>query len=283
MHLQLVALEGPYRGSVWQLGPEGLVLGRGLGADVPLRDPLASRRHCKLSHAQDGAVVEDLGARNLALVEGKAVRRATLRIGETLSIGSECFLLAGAPVETTPAPDNALARTASLTRYVTMEMPGNRSICLGRGPATVEKLTQLYETIARMAVCDDLKHLIRAARTCLTDQFHPRHIWLTIGNDEYTSGAQPESAGEALPATVASAMGNPEPLLLPSADNQRGTFILTPLRARNVVLGHVILESGEVPYRESDLPMLELFATVLTPFLLSLEVCDRLEREQTQA
>jgi pSer/pThr/pTyr-binding forkhead associated (FHA) protein len=87
MSLTLEIVEGPGAGRSLELtGP--LVIGRDPEADVSLADDQASRRHARVSPAQDGALVEDLGSTNGTFVNREEVHGPTsLTPGDELIVG----------------------------------------------------------------------------------------------------------------------------------------------------------------------------------------------------
>lgn len=63
-------------------------IGRTAHADFILDAPLISRVHCRLTaDASDQLIVEDLESTNGTKVNGKAIDRAVLREGDTLTVG----------------------------------------------------------------------------------------------------------------------------------------------------------------------------------------------------
>ena len=64
-----------------------LTIGRSPECDVSLHDILLSRNHCKLERTRDGWVVTDLGSKNGTVIDGRAVTKHTLRVGEVIKIG----------------------------------------------------------------------------------------------------------------------------------------------------------------------------------------------------
>lgn len=70
--------------------PQGSVktLGRTARADFIVQAPLVSRLHCRLTaDASNQLVVEDLGSQNGTRVNGRKVDRATLKVGDKLTVG----------------------------------------------------------------------------------------------------------------------------------------------------------------------------------------------------
>jgi pSer/pThr/pTyr-binding forkhead associated (FHA) protein len=74
--------------------PSGAVrtIGRTVRADFIVDAPLVSRVHCRLtSDDADGLIVEDLDSTNGTTVNGERVSRASLRTGDTLTVGRVSF------------------------------------------------------------------------------------------------------------------------------------------------------------------------------------------------
>lgn len=70
--------------------PHGSVktLGRTARADFIVQAPLVSRLHCRLTADASGQlIVEDLGSQNGTRVNGRKVDRATLKVGDRLTVG----------------------------------------------------------------------------------------------------------------------------------------------------------------------------------------------------
>ena len=74
---------------VFRMLPRSLkTVGRAPRADFIVDAPLVSRLHCRLSmDGNDCLDVEDLGSTNGTFVNGRKVRRAALRAGDTLKVG----------------------------------------------------------------------------------------------------------------------------------------------------------------------------------------------------
>jgi pSer/pThr/pTyr-binding forkhead associated (FHA) protein len=69
--------------------PPGSVktIGRSPGAEFIVDAPLVSRLHCQLTATDESLQVKDLTSTNGTFVNGKRVRTAELREGDTLSVG----------------------------------------------------------------------------------------------------------------------------------------------------------------------------------------------------
>lgn len=88
MSLQLTVIAGPDTGKVFQLhGGEPFLLGRGPKAYYQLTDPAVSRTHCEVHLESDQAVVTCNGGSAGTLVNGKAIQRQALKLGDVLQVG----------------------------------------------------------------------------------------------------------------------------------------------------------------------------------------------------
>jgi S1-C subfamily serine protease len=92
----LAIVTGDQAGQTIPLGEEPLVVGRGTGADLMLRDANVSRRHATLRALADGTVeVRDAQSANGTFVNGERVVEATLRGGDQLRIGDTVMYVRG--------------------------------------------------------------------------------------------------------------------------------------------------------------------------------------------
>ena len=76
-------------GADFELNSSQLTLGRGGQNDIALgKDEYVSARHARFEPRQDGVWIQDLGSTNGMEVNGKRVKRAKLRDGDTITLGS---------------------------------------------------------------------------------------------------------------------------------------------------------------------------------------------------
>ncbi|WP_165985000.1 FHA domain-containing protein, partial [Streptomyces sp. YIM 98790] len=74
-------------GTRHQISRPSLVLGRSTEADVRIDDPGVSRRHCEIQ-VTEPVTIRDLGSTNGIVVDGMPTKRATLRDGSRIIVGS---------------------------------------------------------------------------------------------------------------------------------------------------------------------------------------------------
>jgi len=78
--------------------PSGAVktIGRTARADFIVRAALVSRLHCRLTaDVSNQLILEDLDSTNGTLVNGKRVKRAVVKAGDTITIGRTAFTVTG--------------------------------------------------------------------------------------------------------------------------------------------------------------------------------------------
>ncbi len=103
--LQLHVVEGDPLGAVLDLDGKDAILGRDPECTLVLSGPGVSRYHAKIVKAPEGFVLEDLGSTNGVRVGNDAVRRAVLKPGDRIGIGSVKLLV--------KSPDPAAAPAAA--------------------------------------------------------------------------------------------------------------------------------------------------------------------------
>ena len=87
-------ISGKYQGGEYPLGPSGeLVIGRSSELDMVLIEDMVSRRHAKLTLAPDQIVISDLGSTNGTFVNGQKIKRAHLKEGDRILIGTNILKL----------------------------------------------------------------------------------------------------------------------------------------------------------------------------------------------
>jgi len=102
--VRVTVAEGPDAGRELELAEfdRPYVVGRGVGAALPLTDEDVSRRHLELTRRGDRVLVRDLGSKNGATLDGEPVpceRSAPWRKGATLALGATRLTLVDPLVE----------------------------------------------------------------------------------------------------------------------------------------------------------------------------------------
>lgn len=89
VEFNLTVLNGKEKGSVYRLMAPEITIGRGSDCDISFpEDPTCSRKHAKISFAQDGFVIESLSDKNALTVDGAAVQKAKLNDSSEIELGN---------------------------------------------------------------------------------------------------------------------------------------------------------------------------------------------------
>jgi pSer/pThr/pTyr-binding forkhead associated (FHA) protein len=83
---ELVTLS--WNGTSHEVKQGRIVIGRSRDCDIQLADANVSRRHAELRQEGASYWIVDLGSTNGVEVNGKRVKRAKLRSGDTITVGS---------------------------------------------------------------------------------------------------------------------------------------------------------------------------------------------------
>jgi diguanylate cyclase (GGDEF)-like protein len=93
-HASLVVLQGAEIGREFRLKRGGMIVGRGLEADVRIADDLVSREHARIESMWDPSTQEshyvlvDLGSTNRTFVNSRQIQRVELLDGDKIHIGN---------------------------------------------------------------------------------------------------------------------------------------------------------------------------------------------------
>jgi hypothetical protein len=121
--LALRFISGKYQGGEFPLGEtREIVVGRSSDLDMVLVEDMVSRRHARIACSDQQIVIEDLGSTNGTFVNGEKIKRATLKEGDRVLIGTSILKVvsldasAGPPrprVQEAPAARSGQAKTMS--------------------------------------------------------------------------------------------------------------------------------------------------------------------------
>jgi hypothetical protein len=91
MHLEVIG--GPMDGITTRVTEDELLLGRGVGCDLPLRlDPLVSTKHARIVREGQSFYLEDLGSRNGTYVGERRIEgRMLIGPGSIFVLGNTCL------------------------------------------------------------------------------------------------------------------------------------------------------------------------------------------------
>lgn len=92
--MSLVVTEGESPGRRVAIGPAPIVIGRGLGVDLQIRDPTVSRHHCVVWCTSGRCWVRDLGSTNQTRVNNRCSIVTEIFAGDVLVVGQTALTLA---------------------------------------------------------------------------------------------------------------------------------------------------------------------------------------------
>jgi two-component system cell cycle response regulator len=87
-----IVLAGESLGQMFRVGQPEVVMGRAADAGIRLQDDGVSRRHARIVMTEGEVCIEDLGSANGTLLNGQPIRRAVLRDGDKIQMGSTTIL-----------------------------------------------------------------------------------------------------------------------------------------------------------------------------------------------
>ncbi len=101
--LALRFISGKYQGGEFPMVPNReIVVGRSSDLDMVLVEEMVSRKHARIAYENDAIVIEDLGSTNGTFVNGEKIKRAQLKEGDRVLIGTsilKVIAMEGAPQE----------------------------------------------------------------------------------------------------------------------------------------------------------------------------------------
>ncbi len=124
--LALRFISGKFQGSEYALADSGeMLVGRSGDVQIVLSEDMVSRRHARIAYDASRITIEDLGSTNGTFVNGEKIKRADLKEGDRVLIGSSIFKVvhaetsAGAPRKRTE--EVGLGRTQARTMTGALE------------------------------------------------------------------------------------------------------------------------------------------------------------------
>jgi len=110
-------ISGKYQGGEFPLKMESeIVIGRSSDLDMVLVEDMVSRKHAKISISGDQIFIQDLGSTNGSFVNGEKIRRARLKEGDRILIGTSIIKVVSVDSEnTTENADEAKRRMAQVS------------------------------------------------------------------------------------------------------------------------------------------------------------------------
>jgi hypothetical protein len=146
-----------YRGTQFPIRQGESVVGRSPYCTVVLDNRLASRRHCRFTHANGQLTVEDLGSSNGTAVNGQRITAAVvLVVGDVIRVGTEVL-------EVVASERRARRGRTQTARAVGLSDLANEETTTSVDASTLELVEELSASAARMADPNGVTDTIRRA------------------------------------------------------------------------------------------------------------------------
>jgi serine phosphatase RsbU (regulator of sigma subunit)/pSer/pThr/pTyr-binding forkhead associated (FHA) protein len=267
-------------------GPE-IVIGRAAGAAIVIADSRVSRQHARLVLRDGIWWVEDMGARNRALLDGTPVERAArLRPGARLEIGDSILRLIGEE----DADESARATGAVDVATAVAAFPGG-----GRDAARMWTIHEIHRALAGTPSLSELLDLILAR--CF-DMLQPEEgaIMLRAPNGTLANAASRRLGPGGGPVTVPRRLvdevaGKSQPaLVLDAAGDERfsGSQSIVSSGIRSIVAAPLVDAEGTLglitlcsriavrQFTQADLDMLVSIASAVALRVRNVALADEL-------
>jgi hypothetical protein len=103
-------ISGKYQGGEFPIYPDKpIVVGRSSDLDMVLVEDMVSRKHAKIAMGGEGIMIEDLGSTNGTFVNGEKVKKAKLKEGDRVLIGTSILKVVAADQAAVAAGGDAKA------------------------------------------------------------------------------------------------------------------------------------------------------------------------------
>ena len=152
-HYLLKFISGKYQGGEFPIAPgREIMVGRSNDLDVVLVEDMVSRKHARITYANDTLSIEDLGSTNGTFVNGEKIKRARLKEGDRVLIGTSIVR-----VTATDAPSGASGETREAEARARMQNAAQRTTNVKSMSGTIDEvplvdLLQLFATSKKSGV-----------------------------------------------------------------------------------------------------------------------------------
>lgn len=145
-------ISGKYEGGVYQLPDEQeIVIGRGGELDLVLVEDMVSRKHAKITTGSGKIIIQDLGSTNGTFVNGEKIKRAPLRDGDRVLIGTSILKVVPADGDINAGAAD-LQRAADENQRRRAEQGADTAMSGSLSDVAVPDLLQLFTTSRKTGV-----------------------------------------------------------------------------------------------------------------------------------
>ncbi len=253
----LAGINGEHKGRIWPISTTPLTFGRDPESNIVLSSLSISRRHCQFVVRDESMLIEDLGCRNLPLVNGRPVRFQTLHAGDEISLGREQFVVA-AYADDTSAETRETALLPKTVAWERMDRGEGTSTPPLR-PRTVQDLALLYEAVCDFSSHTDPRALLGVVQQRIITYFNPEAVWIARGDTmDQCSMWTCESASDKGVSPLVSPPAEPRVLMSAALEQRRA--LLERSGAPSEAHKEVLTFAAPVLLNETPLAMLAVRA-----------------------
>ncbi|MBA4063363.1 MAG: sensor protein atoS [Isosphaera sp.] len=120
---RLIVVRGVDEGKQFDLAGRTVTVGRHSSNAVPLHDTQVSRRHLEIRPGPDGYHLLDLGSGNGTLLNGRPVREADLKSGDTIAVGQSVLMFTAARTDPAGSGDDLTERVRLVAGSGAVDFP----------------------------------------------------------------------------------------------------------------------------------------------------------------
>src|SRR5262249_26570492 len=144
-------ISGKYQGGEFPIVPEKqIVVGRSSALDMVLVEDMVSRKHARIAMQQDQIWIEDLGSTNGTFVNGEKIKRARLKEGDRVLIGTSILKVIAGEGARADSPDAAKQNLENVAAARRTTQARTMSGSIEEGP--LPDLLQLFATSKKSGV-----------------------------------------------------------------------------------------------------------------------------------
>lgn len=185
VYAYLTILTGNRSGTNYSLDPgrENL-LGRGTDCHITVADPMCSRIHAIIEHAEGQWTIRDGESRNGTRVNGQKVEQATLDNGHKVRIGSSEFEFRLSEDPATAEGEDTLTQTIVQDIPIAVQQSNQEVLAALPTPEQVQELVLLYQLSIHLLGCASPDEVIRLVLELLKERTKAAIIGFLWVDDE---------------------------------------------------------------------------------------------------
>jgi hypothetical protein len=147
-------ISGKYQGGMFPLRPNReIVIGRSSDLDMVLVEDMVSRKHAKITTGSSRVMIQDLGSTNGTFVNGEKVKKARIKEGDRILIGTSILKLMAVEASAGKEKPYSEAEVRSMMEQVAARKARSSSPMSGRiDEVPIPDLLQLFSTSKKSGV-----------------------------------------------------------------------------------------------------------------------------------